>query len=103
MAKLMFMGVMPDEEPRCRIYDATGQKPAVDHRLVFLRTCAGPGAIDCPAYDGWVEALQARGWLPKRPELERNPDGPGSIGRWFLTDAGREGLAMVELEVERGS
>jgi antirestriction protein ArdC len=47
------------------------------------------GVVDCPAYDGFVAALQGRGWLPLEPELDGNPDGEGKIGRWRLTDKGR--------------
>lgn len=86
MHTLLLMGERCDDAVRCRVYDGTGEH---DERLTFVRTCAGSGAIDCPAYDGWVAALQERGWLPGSPQLVANPDGPGRIGLWLLTDLGR--------------
>ena len=44
----------------------------------------------------WVAALQARGWLAPSPELEPNPDGPGKVGRWRLTDVGRAEWAAMK-------
>lgn len=75
------------EDFRCRIYD--GGDRSEEARVTFVEQLAGEGAIDCPVYDGWVAALQARGWLPQVPELEPNPAGPGKVGRWRLTDVGR--------------
>jgi len=49
----------------------------------------GRGRDRLPAYDGFVAAMQGRGWLPIEPEFEPNPDGEGKIGRWRLTDKGR--------------
>lgn len=96
MHTLLFMGEPECEDAvRCRIYDGTGEH---DEQLAFIRTCAGPGAIDCPAYDDWVAALQERGWLPARPKLERNPDGAGKIGRWLLTDLGRSETEQMRRE-----
>lgn len=83
---LLFMGETP-ETFRCRIYSGA---EAHDPRVEFIRSLSRYGVIDCPAYDGWVTALQERGWLPMEPDLEPNPDGPGKIGRWLLTDKGRE-------------
>lgn len=83
---LLFMGEGDPETFRCRIYGAADEP---DERAAFVEQLAGPGVIDCPAYDPWVAALQARGWLPESPVLEPNPDGPGRIGRWILTDKGR--------------
>lgn len=78
---------------RCRIYDTEDSDEAA--RVAFVERLADDGVIDCPAYDAWVAVLQARGWLPPQPELELNPDGPGKIGRWKLTEAGRaERVAM---------
>lgn len=59
-------------------------------RSTMSACCASEGVIDCPAYDGFVAALQGRGWLPPKPDLEPNPDGEGKIGRWRLTDKGRD-------------
>lgn len=86
MNTLLFMGEGEPEAFRCRIYGAADEP---DERTAFVEQLAGPGVIDCPAYDPWVVALQARGWLPESPVLEPNPDGPGRIGRWSLTDKGR--------------
>lgn len=95
MHTLLFMGEHEEHDIRCRVYDGTSASE-VDPRLAFLRTCASEGAVDCQAYDRWVEALQQRSWLPERPELQPNPDGPGKIGRWRLTQAGLDGLAQIE-------
>jgi hypothetical protein len=91
MAFLQFMNRGEVEEVRCRVYGADDN--GEDERAAFIRELAGPGVIDCPAYDGWVKALQGRGWLPEQPDLEPNPDGPGRIGRWRLT---AKGLAETE-------
>jgi hypothetical protein len=88
MHTLIFMSRGEPEAFRCRIYG--GVDPDEEKRVSFVTSLAGPGVVDCPAYDPWVEKLQARGWLPDAPELEPNPDGPGRIGRWRLTDLGRE-------------
>jgi len=96
MNTLIFMG-QDGQEPeafRCRIYDGTPERK--DPRAVFVRLCAGQGAVDCPAHDAWVEALQGRGWLPERPALVANPDGAGKIGLWKLTDRGRAEWAEIE-------
>lgn len=78
---------------RCRIYGTEDSDEAA--RVAFVERLAAEGVIDCPAYDGWVAALQARGWLPPRPELVPNPDGPGRIGRWKLTEHGRTEWAAM--------
>lgn len=95
MSTLRFMH--PDAEPetfRPRIY---GGNTDEDGRIAFVTALAGPGMIDCQAYDEWVAKLQERGWLPAKPDLEPNPDGPGKIGRWRLTEVGRtEWAAMLE-------
>ena len=72
---------------RARIYG--GEDPDEAARRDFIERLATVGVLDCPAYDDWVAALQARGWLPMLPELESNPKGPGKVGRWRLTDVGR--------------
>lgn len=93
MQDLLFMG-QPDhvDSVRCRIYDGTDRE---DPRVEFLRKCEGSGAVDCEAYDQWVAALQERGWLPAKPELVPNPDGPRKIGLWKLTPLGREEWAAI--------
>ncbi len=91
MAMLQFMGCGDVVEVRCRVYG--GDDQGEDERRAFVVSLAGPGVLDCPAYDGWVKALQERGWLPDEPELEANPDGPGRVGRWRLT---AKGLAESE-------
>lgn len=91
MSMLSFMGVQEPEEVRCRVYggeDGDGDEA----RARFVRQLAGPGVVDCPAFDTWVAALQARGWLPASPDLEPNPDGPGKIGRWRLTLVGLDAV-----------
>jgi hypothetical protein len=82
------MGQGDPEAFRCRIYDHADEHE--ERTAAFVRKCAHEGAIDCPAHDPWVLALQERGWLPESPRLEPNPDGPGRIGRWVLTPLGRE-------------
>lgn len=79
------MGLDDPEEVRCRVY---GGEDGEAERVSFMHALAGPGVIDCPAYDGWVVALRERGWLPAEPEP--NPDGPGRIGRWRLTAKGHD-------------
>lgn len=91
---LLFMGLGHPETMRGRIYSAPD--PDEVARRDFVRQLAGPGVIDCPAFDGWVAALQARGWLPAAPTLEPNPDGPGRVGRWQLTPAGLEAWRSIE-------
>lgn len=58
----------------------------------FLVELLGAGAIDCPANDRRVARLKILGWLPRDPDFEPNPDGPGRIGRWRPT---AEGLAAL--------
>ncbi len=95
MAVLYFMGdPAAREEVRARVYDASSD-PDEAARRVFVEQLDGPGVVDCPAIDPWVAALQARGWLPAQPALEPNPDGPGKIGRWHLTDLGRAEWARL--------
>lgn len=83
------------EAVRCRVY---GAEPDENDkaRAAFVDRLAGEGVIDCPAYDPWIAKLQERGWLPERPELEPNPDGPGKIGRWRLTETGRREWATLK-------
>lgn len=95
---LVPMGAGEPEAFRCRIYSVAEDPEAEAKRRAFLAELAGLGAIDCPAIDPWVCALQACGWLPARPELEPNLDGPGKVGRWRLTDTGRAAWAEIERE-----
>lgn len=89
----MSQGIL--EEVRCRVYGGDNQDQDEERRSNFVRALATIGVVDCPAYDDWVTALQERGWLPERPELEPNPDGPGKIGRWRLTPKGHEEWAKI--------
>lgn len=92
MATLFPMGDETEPETvRCRVYGGECE----DERAAFVERLAREGVIDCPAYDPWVAALQARGWLPAAPDLEPNPDGPGKVGRWRLTDVGRDEWAKL--------
>lgn len=91
---LYFMGQGDPEAVRARVYSTAAR----DERADFLDKLAGEGVIDCPAYDAWTAALQARLWLPAAPELEPNPDGPGRLGRWRLTDKGRDEWARIRPE-----
>jgi hypothetical protein len=94
MVMMRFMGVGEPEEFRCRVYGCDADEDDEERqRLAFVKSLAGEGVIDCPAYDGWVKALQGRGWLPETPDREPNPDGPGKVGRWRLT---ARGLAETE-------
>lgn len=88
MKTLRFMGVGPDEAVRGRVY---GCEPDRDEgeRRGFLAALAAEGVLDCPAYDGWIRSLQARGWVPKEPEFEAAPES-GRHARWRLTDIGRQ-------------
>lgn len=94
MPFLLFCGRGEPEEVRCRVYGGTDD--ADDERVAFVKSLAGGGVIDCPAYDPWVAALQERGWLPLTPELEPNPEGEGKVGRWRLTDKGRDEWARMQ-------
>ena len=89
MHNLLFMS-SPDhvDAVRSRIYGGEDTE-AEKQRVNFVKSCAGAGVIDSEAYDGFVAALQGRGWLPPKPDLEPNPDGAGKIGRWRLTAKGR--------------
>ena len=93
---LIPMGAGEPEVFRGRIYAAAEDPEAEAKRRAFLAELAGPGVIDCEAIDPWTAALQERGWLPAQPELEPNPDGPGKVGRWRLTDTGRAAWAESE-------
>ena len=89
--RLSFMGQEPPEDVRCRVYVA--DDPAEQERVAFVRRLADAGILDCPAYDGWIAALLARGYVTG--ELEPNPDGPGRVKRWRLNDRGRAELGEV--------
>lgn len=93
---LIPMGGGEPEAVRCRVYDAGDNAEQERLRRAFLAELAGPGVIDCPAYDPWTAALQVRGWLPDAPEIEPHPDGSGrKVGRWRLTAAGRAAWAEI--------
>lgn len=84
---LQFMGMGAVETFRGRIY---GHAEAVeDERHAFVKALATTGVLDCPAYDGWVRALQMAGWLPSEPEYEP-AEGGGQHARWRLTPFGME-------------
>lgn len=93
---LIPMGAGEPETFRCRIYGVAEDPEAEAKRRAFVTDLAGPGVIDCEAIDPWVGALQARGWLPDRPELEPHPDGVHKVGRWRLTAKGREEWAAMQ-------
>lgn len=93
MVTMLFMGVGEPEAFRCRVYGCDAEADEERQRLTFVKQLASDGVIDCPAFDGWVKALQGRGWLPEQPDLEPNPDGSGKVGRWRLT---AKGLAATE-------
>lgn len=88
MTTLRAMGIGEPEEFRARIYDIEED----DGREAWLRALTTTGALDCPAYDPWVKALQERGWLPAEPEYEPAPGG-GRHARWRMTERGRRELA----------
>lgn len=94
MIALRALGIGEPETFRCRIY---GAESALDEeRLAFLEALATFGVLECPAYDARIAALRERGWLPDEGELEPNPDGPGRVKRWRLTERGRAELARVK-------
>lgn len=90
MTTLRAMGIGEPEEFRARIYDGTEEEHPSLHQ--WLRATMTTGALDCPAYDQWVKALQERGWLPAEPEYEPAPGG-GRHARWRMTERGRRELA----------
>jgi len=98
MVTMLFMGVSEPETFRCRVYGCDAEAEEERQRLTFVKALAGEGVIDCPAYDGWVKALQGRGWLPEQPDLEANPDGSGKVGRWRLTAKGLEATEAMRAE-----
>lgn len=94
---LLFMGDETIEETfRCRIYVADDED--YQQRRSFVESLAGDGVLDCPAFDNWIFALQARGWIDEKPAIEPIGDGSGrSYRRWKLNDKGRaEWAAMKE-------
>lgn len=89
---LIPMGVGEPEAVRCRVYGGEEVDPEEEaKRRAFVAKLADEGVIDCPAYDPWVAALQERGWLPARPDIEFYK--AHVVGRWRLTAKGREGWA----------
>jgi hypothetical protein len=92
MTTLRFMGSHDPhwrETFRCRVY---GYEPDEQDRkrVALVRQLATDGVLDCPAYEQAMAALEERGYATMA--LEPNPDGPGRVGRWRLTE---EGLAYV--------
>ena len=96
MTMLRFMGVDEPDEVRARVYGGgDGTDEDEQARRSFVAELAGPGVIDCPAYDAWIAELNARGWLAPMAK-EPNPEGEGKIGRWRLNDKGREEWANIQ-------
>lgn len=86
---LSFLGVGEPDYFRCRVYGGDVARDANElERHAFVQRLATTGVIDCPAYDEWIAALDARGWVAYR--MEPNPTGEGRVKRWRLTDVGRE-------------
>lgn len=83
MMKLLFMDEGPAEEFRGRVYVPRGEQE--EERWAFLDRLATEGVIECPAYDGWLTALEQRGWVYW--EAERAPSG-GYHRRWHLSQLG---------------
>ncbi len=48
-----------------------------------------PGILDCPAFDAWIAALLARGYVTGELEPNLVPTGPRVAKRWRLNDRGR--------------
>lgn len=90
MSSLRFMGVDPNPETfRCRVYGQPEYDADEQERRAFLASLAVDGVLDCPAYDEWIAALQAAGWVPREPNYEPAPGG-GRHARWRLTPKGHE-------------
>lgn len=89
--ELSFMGIGEPETFRCRVYGGAPEDP----RRAFIDALATTGVLDCPAYDGWIAALQERGLVPPAPEFEPAPGG-GRYARWRLTELGRRWAAAKE-------
>lgn len=92
---LLFMGVGPEEEFRGRVYGASDDDEEERRRRAFLEALATEGVLDCPAYDGWILALQDAGWVPSEPEFEP-AEGGGRYARWRLTPRGRAALNSMK-------
>lgn len=91
MISLSFMGVCDPEPTRCRVY---GSPLDEERRADFIRRLATVGVLDCPAYDGWIDALKVRGWVPSEPDYEPANCG-GRYARWRLTPAGLVALRDI--------
>lgn len=92
MKELRFMGRGDPEPFRCRIYgDVSDDDKA---RAAFVERLGTVGVIDAPAWDTWIDALDAAGWL--HGSLEPNPEGDGYIKRWTLSDYGRAEWAQLK-------
>lgn len=84
-----------DPEPfRCRIYGDVSDDDR--ERAAFIERLGGDGVLDAPAWDTWIDALDARGWIVG--ELEPNQDGPGRVKRWRLTEYGRAEWAQIKAQ-----
>ncbi len=90
--QLLFMGIGEPEAVRCRIYGADRD----DDRVAFIRRLADRGVLDAPAYDAWIAALDARGWVASSYEPA---DGGGKHLRWTLTDTGRSEARRLGVEL----
>jgi DNA-binding MarR family transcriptional regulator len=86
------MGTDPPETFRCRIYGADRD----DKRVAFIRRLATDGVLDTPAYDAWIAALDARGWVTSEMETA---DGGGRYKRWRLTATGRDWAHRAGVEL----
>ena len=78
------MGRADLEAFRCRVYGSPDTDE--EQRRAFVDALAKDGVIECPAYDSWLGALEERGWI--EGVLEPNPNGPGYVKRWTLTEGG---------------
>jgi hypothetical protein len=76
-----------DEVFRCRVYGAENDT----ERQAFMRRLAGDGVLEAPAFDGWLDALDARGWATWTAE----PVPGGHVRRWRLTEMGRREWAAI--------
>ncbi len=92
MTTLLFMGLEHEKEVvRPRVY---GGADRTDQQLrAFMHALATTGVLDCPAYDQWIERLDAREWL--NSAMEPRPQGDGRHRRWRLNAAGLAALAEM--------
>lgn len=89
--KLLFMGdPAAAEEFRGRVYASNDEQD--EERRAFIDRLATSGVLECPAYDGWLAALEQRGWV--RWESEQAPSG-GWYRRWYLSQLGVAERALI--------